>query len=716
MATLVLSTVGTALGGPVGGAIGALVGQSIDQQLLGPATRGPRLGDLKVQSSSYGTQIPRIYGSMRVAGTVIWSTDLVESSKSPGAKGQPDATYSYSVSLAVALSSRPARSIGRIWADGKLLRGATGDLKVSATFRFYSGREDQDIDPLIGSAEGLANTPAYRGLAMAVFEDLELADYGNRIPFLTFEVFADDGPMTVGAILNEASDGLIDSTEPQELSGYAAYGQSIKAAIQPLVNCYAVELCDDGSRLVTPDAAVTIIGNDELGNSSDSQKAARIQREQLPPRSLPSALRLGYYDPALDYQSGEARAISAEKRATEQRLELPATISAAEAKSLVERMIAREWARRDKLTLRLAPRLVALQPGARVQLDLTPHSWCIEQSTVDGFVVVAELRPAWTVDASLAADPGRIISDADLPAPGVTLAVFDVPDVLAQGSANPLLLLAASTPSGGWKGYNVEILAGQQSVQVQVARRKTILGQASTALGPGDPYLINESGSFEVELIDQEQWLVSCDDESLVAGSNLAILGSEVLQFGSAEALGQGRFKLSRLLRGRAGTEWAMNGHAAGEPFAMVDPDALRPVALPKWAIGASVNASLTNVAGTTTSAPIVLSGESLRPVAPVNLAAAADSAGGLSLIWTRRSRQGFAWIDQVDAPLGESSEQYRVTIFGAEASLELNTSAPALGISAAQLSDAGSGPITIEVRQIGDAAASRPAQLTVGI
>src|SRR3569833_336695 len=119
MATLILSTVGTAVGGPVGGAIGALIGQSIDQQLLGPSTRGPRVGALKVQSSSYGAQNPRIYGSMRVAGQVIW-------------------------------------------ADGKLLRGAAGDFKVSTKFRFYSGGEDQDLDPLIASVEGLTNTPAYR--------------------------------------------------------------------------------------------------------------------------------------------------------------------------------------------------------------------------------------------------------------------------------------------------------------------------------------------------------------------------------------------------------------------------------------------------------------------------------------------------------------------------------------------------------------------------
>ena len=94
MATLVLSTVGTALGGPAGGAIGAIIGQSFDQQLLSPVRRGPRLGDLRVQSSSYGTQIPRIYGSMRVAGSVIWATDLVEGEQTTGAKGQPDVVYS----------------------------------------------------------------------------------------------------------------------------------------------------------------------------------------------------------------------------------------------------------------------------------------------------------------------------------------------------------------------------------------------------------------------------------------------------------------------------------------------------------------------------------------------------------------------------------------------------------------------------------------------
>ncbi len=81
MATLVFTVIGMALGGPIGGAIGALAGQALDAQIFKPKGRtGPRLADLDVQTSRYGAQVPRIFGRMRVAGTVIWATDLRESS------------------------------------------------------------------------------------------------------------------------------------------------------------------------------------------------------------------------------------------------------------------------------------------------------------------------------------------------------------------------------------------------------------------------------------------------------------------------------------------------------------------------------------------------------------------------------------------------------------------------------------------------------------
>ncbi|NYF31167.1 hypothetical protein [Sphingopyxis sp. JAI108] len=90
MATLVLTVVGGIVGGPVGAAIGAAVGQQVDAEIFKPKGReGPRLADLKVQASTYGQQIPQLFGTMRVAGSVIWATDLIERRAKRGGRQGP---------------------------------------------------------------------------------------------------------------------------------------------------------------------------------------------------------------------------------------------------------------------------------------------------------------------------------------------------------------------------------------------------------------------------------------------------------------------------------------------------------------------------------------------------------------------------------------------------------------------------------------------------
>src|SRR5690606_13533344 len=151
MATLLFTAIGTLVGGPLGGALGALAGQAIDRTIIGSqGHEGPRLKELAISTSSYGSAIPRPYGKLRMPGSIIWATDLAEDrDTSGGGKGGPSVTtYSYSASFAVALASRPIAGIGRIWADGNLLRGAGGDLKVGGSMRFYDGHGDQEADPL----------------------------------------------------------------------------------------------------------------------------------------------------------------------------------------------------------------------------------------------------------------------------------------------------------------------------------------------------------------------------------------------------------------------------------------------------------------------------------------------------------------------------------------------------------------------------------------
>lgn len=718
MATLVLSTVGTMLGGPLGGAIGSLIGQAIDQQIFGPGPRkGPRLGDLTVQTSSYGNPVPRIYGTMRVAGTVVWATDLKEDrEKLSGGKGQPAVVnYSYSASFAVALSSRVAVRVKRIWADGKILRGEAGDFKTETGFRFYPGDESQPVDPLIASIE--VGTPAFRGLALAVFEDLQLADFGNRIPMLTFELEADAAAPTLAALLGDVSGGAIACGAARTIEGYAAHGADVRGAIEPLVESFGLELLDDGTTIRSAQAApARVLPVEALGCSVEDGRAARIERKHAAAESLPSVLTLNYYDPARDYQSGQMRASAGQGGRRQVHVDFPAVIQAEAAKALVHGALARQWTQREQLTLRLSPEYLDLSPGDVVRLPSDSQAWRVERATVEQMVVVAELKRPWREAAAVAAEPGRAVGSYDVIAPRTVIALFDLPDLGATPSQQPVLHLAAASGAREWRPVPIEVSVNGLLSGGQTAIGETVMGTVISGPASGQAALIDEMASLEVELVGDAMWLLNCDDLGLTQGANLAIAGDELIQFGRAEPIGPRRFRLSRLLRGRRGTEWAMASHAANESFAMIEGDSLRPVELPLAALGAAVVVQARGLGdgGAGAIASRVAEGEAMRPPSPVHLKATRRSDNSLDLTWVRRSRSGWGWLDSVDAPIGEAIERYHGRLSGAVGTTEFESATPGASLTAVQVAALGAGTATVTVTQIGDLAASREATLTI--
>lgn len=190
MATLALSVAGQFVGGLVGGpfgatigrALGALAGSAVDGLLFGEQS-GPRTGsDIRLQGSSEGGAVPRLYGWSRLSGNIIWARDLeLLSGETSGAKAMSEPSEDIVVaSFAIALCEGAVSHLGRIWADGQLL-DTTG-----LTLRFYRGTEDQLPDGLIEASQGVA--PAYRGLCYLVVEQLPLNRFGNRIPHLSVEL------------------------------------------------------------------------------------------------------------------------------------------------------------------------------------------------------------------------------------------------------------------------------------------------------------------------------------------------------------------------------------------------------------------------------------------------------------------------------------------------------------------------------------------------
>lgn len=206
MATLALGVVGAAVGfyfgGPTGASLGWAAGAYLGGRIEAKGTTGPRLTDLRAQTSSYGQPIPIGHGTIRIAGNCIWAADKVEHKHKSGGKGGPKVTtYSYTQSFAIGLLetsfidgagvlvNNPIVGILRIWADSRLIYGE-GSAGTSLPMTIYYGTEDQEADPTIEAEEGAGDVPAHRGMAYVVFTDLELGGFGNRIPNLTFEVVA----------------------------------------------------------------------------------------------------------------------------------------------------------------------------------------------------------------------------------------------------------------------------------------------------------------------------------------------------------------------------------------------------------------------------------------------------------------------------------------------------------------------------------------------
>lgn len=725
MATLILSTVGTLVGGPLGGAIGALIGQQIDSSLFTRKVQGPRLKELSVQTSSYGSPLPLHFGTIRSSGSVIWATELVEhKEKSGGGKGRPSVTsYTYTASFAVALASRPIAGVGRIWADGNLLRGEAGDLKVGGQMRIHTGFGDQPADPLLAQAEGIAQNPAYRNLAYVVFEDLALADYGNRLPSLTFEIIADDGSVSirdiVGDILPEAK---VDELAPVSFAGFTLDQGSVGDVLSTLsdvtpISCnihddtFAFSLAEDLPAGTLPLLPPPVAG----GDSAEDARATGWSRRR---DSLPSARQcaLRYYDVARDYQPGLQRSIGRSGPGDVNVIELPAAMTSSEAREHANRAAWRLTIAQDSLRYRISEIDPAFVPGAIVRNPVVDGSWRIDQWEwqADGVMLDLSLVQARTAGA-LESDPGRSNRAPDLLATPTIMTAFEIPWDGTGDGTSAACRVAASGASNGWTGASLysRQADGTMIPAGATGRQRAIVGAAVNVLPAASPLLLDRCNFVDVHLASSDFVLSDATWAQLMQGTNLAALGSELIQFARAIRLDTNTWRLSHLMRGRGGTEATISGHASGEAFALVDERLVQ------------LDASLVPVASTTDIVAIGLGdatpavsaianpGLTLRPLSPVHGSVLRKADGSIALSWVRRARGSWAWLDDVEVPLNEATESWEISFTSpgsaartwrtSSATLELE---PAIGLTL----PAG----TFEVRQVGRQSRSLP--LTVSL
>lgn len=277
-------------------------------------------------------------------------------------------------------------------------------------------------------------------------------------------------------------------------------------------------------------------------------------------------------------------------------------------------------------------------------------------------------------------------------------------------------LYAAAAGDLGWR--NAQLFAGGSgNALIGQITAPAIMGTTLEPLGSSGQHIIDRQNKLLVQMHNRSMILNDADKVQLWSGNNIASIGAEIIQFGFAEPMGDGRYLLSYILRGLGGTEPEMDRHGAGEDFILLDGSGPTEIDTRHYTYFQPLQVS---AIGRGDEAPVLrlidAPGRALKPWSPVHPRYVLNAQGDLEISWTRRSRAGLAWPDNIETPLAEETERYRVVI---GTSVTFEPTQPSVVIPADQIQgyrESGTTMLSLEVRQVGRHNVSDPLYLSVAI
>lgn len=485
-----------------------------------------------------------------------------------------------------------------------------------------------------------------------------------------------------------------------------------RAAIEPLAAAFAFDVVADGATLVfRPRGGVPVaeLSEDDLVWPERGAPARLVRTQET---ELPAAAALGFSDIAADYRRAAVQSRRLVGGATRiLQADLAAVLERAEAERRVDIRLQDSWAGREKASFALPPSRLGLAPGDVVGLTLAGRRRLLEiRELVDSG---ARSVTAQSIDPEVFALPlpARVRDKPVLPiAIGpAAVAVLDLPTLPADTA--PVLARAAVLadpwpgPMAVWRSFD-----GATFERIAVVAAPAVMGETLDPVPAGPTGRFDRTTAFRVKLLGGT--LASVTDAALLAGANAAVLQQpdgtcEVFQFATAELVDTRTYRLSRFLRGQAGTERVMAAPLAiGATFVKLD-DVLVPVARGLDLLGRPMMLRVVAAGrhhGDPSAVAITLTPQptALRPLAPVHLTACRTDAG-VRIGWVRRTRRdGDSWT-AIDVPLGEDIEAYEVDILsGASVVRTLMATTPTvLYEKAAEIADFGVAQASLAVRVV---------------
>ena len=540
----------------------------------------------------------------------------------------------------------------------------------------------------------------------------------------------DPHPPTLGAIVEDLSRraGLADLdvdtaalTDP--VHGFVVSQRSeARTNMDALLSAYLADGVETDWRLlfrhraIAPVATLTtedLAAHEPGGTLPDVRTPERLDDQQLPMR-----LDVTYADPARDYQDTvqHARRMQVGQRARSQReVRTPVILTADQAKHLAEQSLSEAWVLRTSYRLMLPYRWTTLDPGDVVTVDLPGDTSLLRvQQIQNGANGILEVR-AVAYDAAVytASLSVGVVADAvtrqtiTMLAP-TALFLLDT-HLLRDVDEGPGYYMAmAPQGSGDWHGATAFSSSDGNAWRMEDTITSAVdYGSATSVLAVGTSYVFDTGHTVDVRMARGS--LSSVSEAEMINGANAGLLGKEIVQWQTATPLDDHTWRLSTLLRGRRGTEWAIPGHAVGERFVVLNTTALRREQMGLAEVDTSrLYRAVTNNTDmfTSTTQAFVNHAYGLKPYSPDHIHGTRNVSHDLTITWARRTRLGGLWVDNRDAPLGESTEAYEVDIVSGGAVVRtLTSTTPSVVYSASNQTADGltpGAPVTCTVSMLG--------------
>lgn len=775
MAAVAFQAIGSYIGGPIGGMIGSVIGGYVDQALFGPGDQeGPRISDLSITTSTYGAGMPLIFGpENRVAGNVIWSTDLIEHKEEQGGKGGPSYTeYSYSVSCAVALSGRSSKNLKRVWANNKLIYDADAVLNYSPNhelpavdpsygqvvtryyvdetvspgltvergthsvmdeIRFYPGNAIQEPDSFMESHEGVGNVPGYRHITYVVFKDLQLADFGNRIPNFEFELEA-DSEINVSAVVSEImakarieNSSVIGLTD--NVRGYAIGRQApVYSAILPLETAFNFRTTEQRGQIRFIKRSRGMKGTVPLSHmgarvAGSGKPTSPITYRSISEVVMPDQVSIIHRDPSIDYQANTQTAFREAGNAINKVIqEIPVTLEADQARRIADRLLWGARSNKKASGFNLTDRWIRLNPGDMIGVpvfdEVLPFEITRATRGNNGLTDYDLAYEDPEIYNSQAIGTVATITAQSVSLPGVTTFIpMDCP-LLKDENNEAGFYWAATGQSDGWRGATIKRSSDDGITYADMSNiaLRTPIGDVSGTLGSGPSEVFDTSTVLTVTLTSSKSSLESISDTLVFNGNNAAWVGpatggtGEIIQFRTATLVATNTYELTGLLRGRLGTEHAITTHGSGEVFVLLQAGSLgsSEYGINDWDKLRYFKAvSLLSDETITEASAFTNTGVRAKPLSPTHPKGARDVSNNLTVTWLRRSRFRAPGLGGGVLPLGEVTEAYEIDIYdGATVVRTIEVTAETASYSAAEQTTDGltpGNPVTMDIYQISE-------------